>query len=252
MARIRTYYIMLLLTLLSIIFISCGQETILTPEDPTRNWIQYNPASTYKSRPFTIIPEPGKIAHNQSFRIWFSSSYRPDGVANVHIRNTLSKHEIRGIAPYARWWGDKNTWIAGHPISKITSVSDDPIYFLVTWTSLDKEYKPLVYVDENGYALVSGQIVGPYYVTAPDNDPPLILNSTVLPPRDPSLGAYPGVYKSSDDGTPVRRVHLKGRTDVDPNIEKIVILFNEPIRNYSKAGVGISSTNLSGVLPSEI
>ena len=108
-------------------------------------------------------------------------------------------------------------------------MSDDPIYFLVTWTSLDKEYEPLVYSDENGYALVNGQIVGPYYVTAPDYDPPLILNSTVLPPRDSSLGAYPDVYKPSDTGAPARRVHLKGRTDVDPNTEKIVILFNEPI-----------------------
>ena len=228
---IRTYCIMLLLTLLSISFISCGQETILTPEDPTRNWIQYDPATTHEARPFTIIPEPGKIAHNQSFGIWFSSSYRPDGVANVRIRarirNTLSEHEIRAV-PNTRW-GDKRTWIAGRTISEITSVSDDPIYFIVTWTSLDKEYEPLVYSDKNGRALVSGQIVGPYYVTAPDNDPPLILNSTVLPPRDPSLGAYPGVYKSSDYGEPEKPVHLKGRTDVDPNTEKIIMLFNKPI-----------------------
>ncbi len=104
---IRTYCIMLLLTLLSIIFISCGQETILTPEDPMSNWMQYNLAITHEVRPFTIIPEPGKIAHNQSFGIWFNRSNYYDGVANVHIRNTLSEHEIRAV-PNARW-GDKRT-----------------------------------------------------------------------------------------------------------------------------------------------
>ena len=190
---IRTYCIMLLLTLLSIIFISCGQETILTPEDPTRNWPEYDLVLNRELGPFTITPLPGKIAHNQNFGIVFHHTYRYEGVANVHVRarigNTLSEHEIRGFAPYARL-GDKRTWKADGPISEITSMSDDPIYFLVTWTSLGKEYEPLVYVDENGVALVSGEIVGPYYVIAPDHDPPLLLNSTVLQPRDPRAQCY--------------------------------------------------------------
>ena len=109
------------------------------------------------------------------------------------------------------------------------------MYFAVTWTAPDKEYEPLVYHDENGNATVNGQIVGPYYVIAPDYNPPLILNSTVLPPRDPSLGTY-------------QQTHLKGRTDVDPNTDEIVITFNEPIRNYAKAGVGIASASIYDVM----
>ena len=68
-----------LLTLLSIIFIGCGQETTVAPENPIPDWIEYNATLTHEVRTFTIIPEPGEIAHNQSFKLWFN---REGGVAN--------------------------------------------------------------------------------------------------------------------------------------------------------------------------
>ena len=223
---IRTYCIMLLLTLSSIILIGCETENVIVPEHPIPNWMEYNPTLTHKVRPFTIMPEPGNIAHNQAFKLWFS---RYDGVANVRIRNTSSEQELRTFSP---WSWDKRFWKASNPISDITPLSDQPIYFAITWTRPGMGYESLVYQDEDGFALVNGQIVGPYYITAPDHEPPLILNSTVLPTRDPSLGAYPAG-------------HIQGRTDVNPNTQEIVIAFNEPIRDYAKAGIGISSASLT-------
>ena len=193
------------------------------------DWMEYNSTSTHKVRQFTIIPEPDKIAHNQTFKLWFN---REGGVENVRIRTTLSKQEIRAFLD--KGYNNKKVWNAGNPISKITSVSDEPVYFVVTWTAPGKAYEPSVYYDENGSATVNGKIVGPYYVTKPDYNPPLILYSNVLPSN----------YQPSYAGEQAR---LKGRTDVDPGVSEIIILFNEPIRNYAKAGVGIGSANIRNI-----